>query len=916
MAVTWEVPGEALTIQAGIDSASAGDTVLVYPGTYYETLTMKSGTYVIAEAGSPESTVVDGVEMNAVVLFYSHSLTAYLEGFTITNGWSEYGGGIIVIDCNPHITDCRIVDNYAFGDGGGIFCDFAAGATFTGCVIAGNTCSGNGGALMSKGVSNTTLENCTFYANGASGSGVLSIDSSSVDIQNCILSYGTSGSAVYCSGTGSATISCSNVYGNVGGDWVDCIAGQNGINGNFSANPLFCDAAAGDFHLYETSPCVNAPGCGLVGALDVGCRYPKTWIVPDDAPTIQAGIDSTIMADTVLVRCGTYHERISVKPGISLISETGEADCVTIDGDGLGTVVSCWFAHSDVIYIEGFTITGGAGYTGGGVACSSSRVIMYDCIITGNTATADGGGISSWGSSGPLYMERCEITNNYAGDGGGGICARYANIGLAYCLVEGNTCAGPGGGLRTRNDDVNLYKSIVSNNTSASGGGGGHFYDPHTFDCDYCTFYGNDAPLASGMFIGDIQYPMIDKTIIAFGTGGYAVHGDMVSSILITCSDVYGNEGGDYVQRLAGKDTTGNNIWADPLFCDPDSGDFHLANASPCIGGTCGQIGALGVGCEDPLLRIQSIEDVGDDQGRNVRITWRRSSYDAQTDPLDVTGYEVYRRQDGQLGTGGTQVSPGQIPVLKALGWDYLATVPAHGDSYYQYVASTLCDSTASGICWSAFFIRAATSDPFEYRDSAPDSGYSVDNLAPTAPPGLIMNSATELAWEEVPDDDFDYYSVYGSALDALDESATLIGYTIDLSKDITDHVYEYYHVTATDFSGNEGEESSVNNVFAGVPQIRDIPTAFALRQNRPNPFSTTTVIGFDLPEETGARIRIYDTHGRIIIRLTDSNYEAGRHAVTWRGEDQAGNQVSPGVYFIRMEAGEFEAMKKVLLLR
>jgi hypothetical protein len=212
--------------------------------------------------------------------------------------------------------------------------------------------------------------------------------------------------------------------------------------------------------------------------------------------------------------------------------------------------------------------------------------------------------------------------------------------------------------------------------------------------------------------------------------------------------------------------------------------------------------------------------------------------------------------------------------------------------------------------------VRATSSDPFTYFDSDPDSGYSIDNLAPAPPPGLMMTSETELAWEDVPDVDFDYYSVYGSDLDVLDETGTLIGYTIATMKDVTGHVYDYYYVTATDFSGNEGEESSVSNVFAGVPQIGDIPTAFALRQNRPNPFSATTVIGFDLPEETGARIRIYDTHGRIIIRLTDTNYEAGRHAVTWRGEDQAGNQVSPGVYFVRMEAGEFEAMRKVLLLR
>ena len=355
--------------------------------------------------------------------------------------------------------------------------------------------------------------------------------------------------------------------------------------------------------------------------------------------------------------------------------------------------------------------------------------------------------------------------------------------------------------------------------------------------------------------------------------------------------------------------------------------DFHLAPYSPCLTSPCGQMGALGLGVDcyyEPPM-IASVTDVGNDQGRQVRLKWRRSIYDVPGNEMDITGYTIFRRQDANLMAAAEDETPvleaaahagGDFPVLGAEGWDQIDYVLAYGDSIYQVVVPTLCDSTDAGICWSVFKVRATSSDPFTYFDSDPDSGYSIDNLAPAPPPGLTMTCETELAWEDVPDEDFDYYSVYGSALDALDESATLIGYTIDTVKDITGHVYDYYHVTATDFSGNEGEASSVNNVFAGVPEIGDMPTAFALRQNRPNPFSTTTVIAFDLPEETNARVTIYDTHGRIIMKLTDTNYDAGRHTVTWRGRDQRGNPVGPGVYFVRMEAGAFRDMKKVMLLR
>ena len=92
-----------------------------------------------------------------------------------------------------------------------------------------------------------------------------------------------------------ATLTCCDIYGNAGGDWVGCIADQYGINGNISEDPLFCDLPGGDLHLNENSPCAapQQPTCGQIGALGIGCY--SLVVCPDgsgDYTTIQAAIDA------------------------------------------------------------------------------------------------------------------------------------------------------------------------------------------------------------------------------------------------------------------------------------------------------------------------------------------------------------------------------------------------------------------------------------------------------------------------------------------------------------------------------------------------------------------------------------------------------------------------------------------------
>jgi len=142
------------------------------------------------------------------------------------------------------------------------------------CILAANSAA-FGGALFSYG-SSLELASCTFWGNAASARGAaIHLHASSLVLGESIVARSLHGGAVSCSAASDAVLDCTDIFGNGGGDWINCIADQLGINGNFSGDPLFCDADGGNYALTSGSPCAraNAPsGCDLIGALPAGCR--------------------------------------------------------------------------------------------------------------------------------------------------------------------------------------------------------------------------------------------------------------------------------------------------------------------------------------------------------------------------------------------------------------------------------------------------------------------------------------------------------------------------------------------------------------------------------------------------------------------------------------------------------------------
>ncbi|MGP8330225.1 MAG: cohesin domain-containing protein [Methanosarcinaceae archaeon] len=99
-------------------------------------------------------------------------------------------------------------------------------------------------------------------------------------------------------------------------------------------------------------------------------------------------------------------------------------------------------------------------------------------------------------------------------------------------------------------------------------------------------------------------------------------------------------------------------------------------------------------------------------------------------------------------------------------------------------------------------------------------------------------------------------------------------------------------------------------------PAIIDVPTDYALAQNFPNPFNLETEIAYQIPEAGYVKLSIYNSLGQKIQTLVSQNQPAGRYKALWNGRDDQNKVVTSGIYFYRLEAANFRAVRKLLLIK
>ena len=92
---------------------------------------------------------------------------------------------------------------------------------------------------------------------------------------------------------------------------------------------------------------------------------------------------------------------------------------------------------------------------------------------------------------------------------------------------------------------------------------------------------------------------------------------------------------------------------------------------------------------------------------------------------------------------------------------------------------------------------------------------------------------------------------------------------------------------------------------------LEPLPTVYALEQNYPNPFNPSTTIEFSLPRSGHVRLKMFNMLGEVVTTLVNEELNVGTYTTQWNAAD-----VASGIYFYRLQAGDFVDMKKLLLLK
>jgi Right handed beta helix region/Kre9/KNH-like N-terminal Ig-like domain/Secretion system C-terminal sorting domain len=657
-----------------------------------------------------------------------------------------------------------------------------------------------------------------------------------------------------------------------------------------------------------------------------------------------SGLQSGVLAGVTYFVVGD----LSIIGGESLTIEPGAV--FLFEGDYLFTIGSnrtllCQGTETDSIkfmpnYDGGITEWGGIDFSSSG-----SDDILEFCLITGSTTS----GIYCEDSSPTISY--CTINGNSGGEGGGGIYCYNSSPTISYCTISGNSIHS-GGGIYCEGSSPTISHCTISGNLSNIGGGISCNWDSNP-TINNCTISENSAGAFGGGIYCYLSSPTISNCAVTDNMGE-GIHVDSGSPDIIY-GDFYNNSGGDFgggsINPNLGVIVTTNangdpcdgflNIFLDPLYVNPNNGNYHLQETSPCIDAgdptspldPDGTVADIGVFYFDHLL-IPSIEvtspAAGDtwERGSSYSITW--------TDNIDENVIiELYH------GLTLEEVIAEDTESDGSYSWD----IPSEGplDSNYMIKIASVVDENIFD-----------DSDLFTLENTPPallevyltaDDPLSVPRGGEFSYNALLISNLPTLTdvdiWTQVimPNSNpygpiwqiNDFPMMPGGSIEALG-----IGQDIPMIAPLGVYSFQIMAGTypniivaqdefpfeivaagamtagASDWSSSGYQEAFDSAQLASRYEEIVLPDSYSISAAYPNPFNPTTTISVALPNAADLAVVVYNVAGQQVAELANGQFTAGTHNLTF---DASG--IASGLYFVRASVpGELDKVQKVMLVR
>lgn len=525
------IPGDYPTIQQGINASSNGDTVLVQPGTYIENINYNgknitvASLYLIARDTSYISqTIINGGQDGTVVMFESgEDSTAVLIGFTITNGFSNSGGGIRCYSSGPTIKNSIVENNSVSGNpqggGGGICCytweDTTYWVRIEDVVVrnntAGGTFGGTGGGINCKNMSleiiNVKIQNNStshIGGNWSKGGGIY-IESPSnghfdtIFLRDCTISGNEThgnGGGIYLNDLSDTSSSISLIFDSINRCNINSNKGALGADlyTNKFLNVILNTFTVMNPTDYHAEPLYNYSFDIQNSKLQ---QVNSSLFVSPDGDNSNSGLTSDDPLRTIdyalsILRVDSLHpQTLNLLEGFyddqfypinipDFLNFVGVSDSLVIlDAGNRERVMTIINNKSNLI--TGICLQRGHGNPqGGGIYCIHSDPLIQDVTIRNNYAYGPAGG---WG--GGLYFENSSpsivdalVEDNTSTRGGGLYYRTFGNdywtskLLLLNVVIKNNNSGVEGGGIYFSGSNSEFQNVLIVGNTSTFGGGG------------------------------------------------------------------------------------------------------------------------------------------------------------------------------------------------------------------------------------------------------------------------------------------------------------------------------------------------------------------------------------------------------------------------------------------------------------